>query len=69
MSDDISGISGSQKLTSKLKVSLESTQKTSPLDSAPEMEEIKQFEIEMAHAISLAREIQLSLESALKNLS
>jgi hypothetical protein len=67
---DISGVSGPQKLTSQLKVSSESTQKTSPIDSAAEM--IKPFEIEMAqieHAFTLVREIQLSLESALENLS
>jgi hypothetical protein len=68
---DISGVSGPQKLTSQLKVSLESTQKQPAVDSAIEMQKIKQFEIEMKQlndAFTLMQEIRASLESALRDL-
>jgi hypothetical protein len=64
---DISAISASHKLTTQLKVSLETKQ---PQINAPtEIKEIKQFEMEMARAVTLANEIRASLEASLRQLS
>lgn len=70
--NDISSISGPQKFTSQLKVSLETTQKQVPAGAGMEMKEIKAFEAELAqihHAFTLVKEIRASLESALRDLS
>lgn len=68
---DISSISGAPKLTSQLKVSLESIQKQPEIEMATELKEIKQFEAEMQQvnqAFALAKEIRSILESSLREL-
>jgi len=70
--NEISSISGPHKLSSQLKVSLESTQKQASVESASETQEFKQLELKMEqinHAFTLVNEIRSSLESALRNLS
>ena len=69
---ELSGISGPQRLTSQLKVSLESTQKQPQIEATTEAKEIKQFEMDMEqinHAFKLVGEIRVTIQSALDNLS
>jgi hypothetical protein len=69
---EITSINGYQKLSSQLKVSMESTQKPVISEPSIEMQGIKQFEADLekiGHAFTLVKEIRLSLESALRDLS
>ncbi len=72
MSQEISGLSSSQRLSSKPRASME---KVAPEQQAKEIganQELKQFEMKMEqmdHAFTLVKEIRGSLESALKSLS
>lgn len=68
---DISNISGTHRLTSKAKVSLESVQKEMPAESSQETHEINKLEgkvDDIKHAFELVTDIRNSLETALKNL-
>lgn len=70
--NELSGLSSAHKLTSQRQVSLESTQKSTPLEATGEMKEIKQLEIDLVRfndAMQLAQQIRSSLESALRDLS
>ena len=70
--NDISAVSGSQRLTSQTKVSLESTQKPTQVEASIETKEIQKFEVEMEqinHAFALVKEIRQSLEAALQELA
>ena len=70
---DISNISGSQRLTSQPKVSLESARQTpSALDANGESQEMEKLSSEMEHvqqAFVLIKEIRVALETALRDLS
>ncbi len=69
---EISSLSATQKLTSQIKVSMETTHKMQNIDAPTKMDEIAQFEIEMDkinHAFTLVKEIRTSLESALRDLA
>lgn len=69
---DISGISSSHKLTSQPKVSLETTQKASPMDSCSglgEMQKIDEKMIQIERLLTLTQEIRYSLESAYRDLA
>lgn len=69
---DISGISGSQRLTSQPKVSLESTQQTPTVAASGESQEMERLSLEMEqiqHGFALIKDIRLTLESALRDLS
>jgi len=69
---DLLGMSGPQRLTSQLKVSLEATHRQIPIEPTSEMKRIEQFAIEMEqinYAFSLVKEIRTALESALRNLT
>lgn len=74
MNQEISGLSGSNRLTSKRQASMEkmAPEKPKGIESSQETKEIKQFEMEMKqinNAFALVKEIRHSLESALKDLS
>lgn len=74
MNQEISSLSGSAKLTSKPRASMEkiSPQQMKEVEMSQEAKEIKQLEKEMEqvqHAFALVKEIRHSLETALKNLS
>ena len=69
---DISSISGSQRLTSQSKVSLESAQQTTTVGATGESKEMEKLSLEMEqiqHAFALIKEIRMTLESALQDLS
>ena len=69
--NDISGIS-THRLSSQPKVSLESAQQQPQIEVSKEIEEMRHFESEMEqinHAFVLMKEIRLTLESALRDLS
>ena len=68
---DISSISGSQRLTSQPKVSLESAQQA-PVGAVGESQEMEKLSLEMEqiqHAFALIKEIRVALESALRDLA
>jgi hypothetical protein len=70
--NEIPGIASSHRLTSQVKVSLESTQKPLSAEASSLTHEIEKFETEMQqlnYAFSLVKEIRHSLESALDKLS
>jgi len=74
MNQEISSLSGSNRLTSKPRASMEKVapEQSKGIEASQEMKEMKQFEVEMEqvnHAFALVKEIRQSLESALKNLS
>ncbi len=69
---DISSISGSQRLTSQPKVSLESAQQAPMAGATGESQEMEKLAFEMEqihHAFALIKEIRVSLESALQDLT
>jgi len=77
MNQEISSVSGTGKLTSSRRASMEKTasqqesEKPKGMESTQEAKEMKQFEIEMEkvnHAFALVAEIRQSLEAALKDL-
>lgn len=74
MNQEISGLSGSHRLTSNPRASMEKviSDQAQEIGASHEIQEMKQFEIEMEqinHAFSLVKEIRDSLETALKKLS
>lgn len=74
MNQEITGITGSNKLLSKPRASMEATSQIqkNELESTQEAKEVRQFKIEMEeikHAFALVKEIRESLEETLKNLS
>jgi len=69
---EISSLSSPQRLTSQPKISLESSQKLSPMQPSAEsqkMEQLFQGMEQIEHAFALTKEIRLALESALNQLS
>lgn len=68
---EISSISGSHKLTSQLKVSMESVQKHSQIEST-KTEEVKgEFQLQLdqlERGLKLANEIRTALEASLRDL-
>jgi hypothetical protein len=70
---DISSISSSLRLTSQPKVSLESPgQQASPIQVSTESQKMEQIFQEMEQiqlALALTKDIRLTLESALRNLT
>jgi hypothetical protein len=67
MNQEISGLSGTNRLTSKPRASMErvAPEPSQGVESSQETKEVKKFEVEM----KLVNEIHRSLEAFLKNLS
>ncbi len=70
--NDLSGISGSQRLTSQTRVSLDSAQTIPALETTAESQAMEKLSLEMEqmqYGLALMKEIRGALESALNDLT